>query len=394
MCIAKVQIASWLSISTLIFDSVQNSACRFSVSNSDLVHPGMNGFWTTEKVEAVVDRQYILSKLGATHSDKLHIRRFDGDCLTDDLTYIDYILSKCKRLLLVLVDIGCANHIFDFINGNYGDDDLPLSDVEIWDLNLSRGKNSILDSRFYRVQFTYIVKEFGPGKHVDYGPEDVIPIKSLGKAKGILSSSDVDKVVVYKNIYIRRRMNLAGEFGVKRHQFIDHFKALQLLQHPHLTSVWATYTQQDNAYVLLSHASDVTLKSFLEDPPKRFKGLSKLERRAILLRWIHCLVDAVAYLHEHGYAHQAIQPSNILIDDHNNIFLGEYAAIDALEYDKEVFKTDIYEHAPPEKWKRKPIKHEMRPLRSIHVGGSRTNRRVRGIFPSTPSLLFPRSIQT
>lgn len=340
----------------------------------------MKEFWTTGKVDTAVDIEFVLSKLGPKYFDRLYGQRFDGDGLTDDLTYIDHILSKCKRLLLILVEIGCPDHIFDFINGNYGDDDLPLSEGEIWDLDLSRGKNSVLDKRFYHVQFNYVVKEFGPGTHVDYGPEDVVPVKSLSKAKGILSSRDIDKVIIHGNSYIRHRTNLGGDRGVSRHQFVNHFKALQLLQHPHLTSVWATYTHESHAYVLLPDTSDVTLKSFLDDPPKRFRALNKLEKRNILLRWVHCLASAVAYLHDNCCVHQAIRPSNIFIDGQDNIFLGEFAAMDALEDDEKAFKTDIYEHAPPEKWQRKPINHEMTPSRSIHVGGSRTGRRVRGTY--------------
>ena len=188
-------------------------------------------------------------------------------------------------------------------------------------------------------------------------------------------------------------MDLGGEFGVDKIHFVMHFKTLQRLQHPHLLSVWSTYTQGNYAYVLLGPTSDTTLKSFLEDPPKHFKGLSKLEKRDILIRWVHCLTACIAYLHESGYAHQSIRPSNIFIDEQNNIFLGEFAAMDALEEVEPVYKKEAYEYEPPEKWQRKPIVQEVAPLRTTLHGGGRTNRRLKDPKENTykvPSLVSSR----
>ena len=253
----------------------------------------------------------------------------------------------------------------------------PIAEGEICELDLTLGKSTALDKKFYRRQFHFLIQELGPGHHVDYGTDDIIPVKPTKKSRGFLSSDDVDKVCIADKIYIRRRMDLGGEFGVDKAHFMIHFKTLQKLQHPHLLSVWSTYTQGNYAYVLLGPTSDTTLKSFLEDPSKPFKGLSKPEKRQVLIRWIHCLTDAVAYLHENGYAHQSIRPSNIFIDDENNILLGEYAAVDALEEVEPVYKKEAYEYEPPEKWQRKPIVQEVAPLRTTLHGGGRTNRRIK-----------------
>ncbi|MCJ1385541.1 hypothetical protein MMC17_008664 [Xylographa soralifera] len=349
----------------------------------------MNDWWTNDKVGAVVNGEYILEKLGLKHHAKLHMPIAFGQGLTND-TYLDWIISYCKRLFLILDDIGCPENIFKIIDKSLDDSDLPIVEGEVCELDLNPGKSTALDKKFFRRQFHFIIQELGPGKHVDYGPDDIIPVKPTKKSRGFLSSDDVDKVCIADSTYLRRRMDLSGESGVDKVHFVMHFKTLQRLQHPHLLSVWATYTQGNYAYVLLGPTSDTTLKSFLEDPPKHFKGLSKPEKRNILIRWVHCLTDAVAYLHESGYAHQSIRPSNIFIDDQNKIFLGEYAAIDALEEVEPAYKKEAYEYEPPEKWQRKPIVQEVAPLRTTLHGGGRTNRRLKDPKQNTykvPSLV-------
>ena len=335
----------------------------------------MNAWWLPDKVDAVVTRKYIVDKIEERNHIRLHTPAF-GDGLTN-ATYIDWILAGCKRLFMILNDVGCVDNIFEAVDQSYDDRDLPLSAQDIADLKLSPGKNASLDKKFYKRQFYYLIQELGPGKHVDYGSYDVVPVRPVSKTKGILSSPDIDRVYVGNKVFIRRRMDLGGEHGVDRVHFIFYFKSLQMYRHPHLVSVWATYTQGDHAYVLISPASDTTLKSFLEEPPKSFKDLEKHAKRDILLRWVHCLTDAVTYLHEHGVSHQAIRPSNIFIDEEHNIFLGEYAAMDALEEEEAAYKREAYEHAPPEKWKRKPILQESAPLRSTQNGGGRTRRRLK-----------------
>lgn len=341
----------------------------------------MSSWWTDEKVNSVVRSEYIIGKLGGKNHFRLHTSLAFGDGLTDD-TYLDWILSRGRRLLLILDDIGCPENIFDAVDKSLDDDDLPLTEGTVVDLNLSNGKHAGFDKKFYRRQFYYLIQELGQGKHVDYGPEDVIPVKPIGKNKNaVTTSADVDQVYVGNNVYTRRRMELGGDFGVDKIHFVMYYKNLQKLSHPHLVSVWATYTQGNYAYVLLGPNSDMSLKSFLEDPPRSFKAFTKQQKRDTILRWIHCLTDAVAYLHNSGFAHQAIRPSNIFVDNNNNIFLGEYAAMDALEEEEPAYRRETYEHAPPEKWIRKTVLQDTAPLRSTLNGGGRTNHRIQNKTP-------------
>ena len=83
----------------------------------------MNDWWTNDKVDALVTSEYILEKLGPKHLVKLHMPIAFGQGLTND-TYLDWIISYCKRLFLILEDIGCPENIFKIIDKSLDDSDL------------------------------------------------------------------------------------------------------------------------------------------------------------------------------------------------------------------------------------------------------------------------------
>ena len=335
----------------------------------------MTSPWTEERIDAVVTRTYITSRLPAKGQGLLHRPLSFGDSLTDD-TYLDWIVEKCKRLFLIFDDLGIPEWIFEAVDRSYQDDDLPLDEQAIWDLNLSHGKTNSLDKLFFRRQHKYLIKVLREGEHVEYTPTDIVPVEPIAKKSGRLNGSDIDQVRFGGVVYKRRAFALGEDDNLNPKQFVLHIKALQRLRHPHMISIFASYSQGDLGHVLLAPATDVTLKSFLEDPPKCYKQLSKAERRGTLLRWMHRLSHAVAYLHEQGYAHQAIRPSNIFISPQNRIFLGEPAALDILQ-GRDDGGREMYEHSSPEQWQRKPVLQEVESDKLAQPAGGRTARRIR-----------------
>ncbi|KAL9121640.1 MAG: hypothetical protein Q9187_001798 [Circinaria calcarea] len=350
----------------------------------------MSAWWSDERIRATVTREYISDRLPTSKQGELHRPLAFGDGLTDD-TYLDWILLRGKRLFLIFEDIRLPECIFEAVDGCLDDNDLPLSEEAIADLNLPGVKASASGKAFYRRQFKYIVRELHEGCHVDYEAEEIVPVEPLAKRSGILPSQNVEKVIIGNSLCIRRRVLIEGNQGVDRIHFLLHLKSLMSLKHPHLITVLATYTQGLHGYVLSTPCLEVTLKSFLEDPPKSFKSLAKSEKRGLLLQWIHCLSDAIAYLHEQGHAHQAIRPSNIFIDSQNHIYLGESAALDALEGSALPYDRESYEYASPEQWRRKPVLQEINPLRATLPGGGRTGRRLPKSKPNSdlPSSASP-----
>ncbi|KAI4092069.1 MAG: hypothetical protein LQ344_003724 [Seirophora lacunosa] len=342
----------------------------------------MTSWWTDARINNTVTREYIVREVGPKKlQDALHHPLGFGDGLTDD-TYLDWILDKGRRCFLILNFIGVPDRIFQLIDKSLDDDDLPLSEDALYDLNLFGGRSETLDKKFYRQQFSVLVQDLVPGGHQDFGADEVVPLEPRNGRKGSITgaSQTSDRVYVHQKLYTRKKIPTSGDNGVDRVHFVMHLKALQSLKHPHLVSVWATYTQQDFSYMLLYPTTELSLKQFLDEQPKFFKSLEKQQRRETLLQWTHCVIAALAYLHENGLSHQSIRPSNVTIDSNNTIYLANFAALNALDStggSGSPYRTEIYDHAAPENWRRKSSVYDVAPDKTIHPGGGRTGRRIR-----------------
>ncbi|KAG8528298.1 uncharacterized protein KY384_007215 [Bacidia gigantensis] len=326
----------------------------------------MTTWWSNERISATINQNYIEKELGSKkYQETLHQVLAFGDGLTDD-TYVDWILERSQRFFLILNDIGVPEKIFE---------------DALWELNLFGTTSETLDKKFYRHQFYFLVQDLEPGGHVDYGTWDAIPVESTIKKPHIAAATQSsERVTVHDHLYTRKRIPTSGQNGIDRIRFIMHLKNIAALQHQHLVTVWATYSQNDFNYVLLSPSCDVTLRHILEDKDtaRPFKGLEKHERRQLLLSWIHCLTSGLAYLHSRGFMHKAIRPSTISIDHNNVIHLNDYNALRVLDVDESPnpYSGEIYDYAPPENWQRKPTLHETAPLKTTLQGGGRTTRRI------------------
>ena len=338
----------------------------------------MTAWWSEERINATVKQEYIERELGSRkHVDTLHKVLAFGDGLTDD-TYLDWILEKSPRIFLILNQIGVPERIFEVIDRSFADDDLPLTQDALRELNLFGGKSETLDKKFYREQFNFLIQEIEAGGHTHYGLWEVVPLDPLPKRPGITTNQSNDKVQILKSIYTRKRIAVSDWNHVDEVHFVMHLKTLTKIQHSHLVTIWATYAQKEFSYLLLSPSIEMTLRTFLDEPPKAFKALEKHERRNVFLTWTHCLTSALAYLHEQGFAHLSIRPSSILVDDKNSVFLGDYNALKAFDIDElgAPYNGELYEHSAPENWLRKPQLHETAPLKTILPGGGRTSRKI------------------
>ena len=351
----------------------------------------MTAWWSNERINATVTQEYIERELGSKkYVDTLHGVLAFGDGLTDD-TYLDWILERSPRIFLILNQIGAPEKVFEAIDRSFTDDDLPLSQDSLWELNLFGGKSETLDKKFYREQFNFLIQELEPGGHVDYSTWDVVPVETTAKRPGITTNTSCDQVRVQNQVYTRKKVATFGDNGIDEVHFIMHLKALTTIQHPHLVSVWATYSQDEFNYILLTPPTEMTLKTFLDEPPKAFKALEKYERRNIFLTWCHCLTSALASLHDKGFTHQTLRPSAITVDHKNTIYINDYSALKALDIDEpaQPYSSELYDHSAPENWLRKPCLHETAPLKTYLPGGGRTARRLPKPEPVNPTGTLP-----
>lgn len=318
-------------------------------SNGNIYDMPATMWWDEERIHATVNRQFILSKLRPDEQARLDEPLGFGDGLTDD-TYIDRIEQKVKRIFLILVDLGVPDQIFGVIDDSWDDDDLPVPLDHVERLKLTYDKDQKLERRFFQRQFIYLLRNIQKGVHEYYDDEEVVPLE-LAENRPVagLTHSNIDKVFLPgrpDEVFVRQRVPFGTTPGcMPQEEFLSGLDVLRNLGHHHIESLWASYIHQGSGYLLLRPVSDVSLKSFLNVTPQSVKILSKLDRRMLVLNWIHCLAEAVSFLHGQGHAHRAIMPSNILLDADNHIFLSDPSVFGA---EKTGLDNDMYDYQAPE----------------------------------------------
>ncbi|CZT52639.1 uncharacterized protein RSE6_13991 [Rhynchosporium secalis] len=330
-------------------------------------------WWDEERIESTVDRQFVLSKLRPGEQVRLDEPLLFGDGLTDD-TYMEWIELKAKRIFLILVDLGVPDQIFGIVDDSWDDDDLPVPFDQVERLRLTFAKDEKLEKKFFHRQFLYLLRNVQKGEHLYYDDEEVVPLEPVEKrpvgAVAGLTQSNVDKVHLPgrpDDVFVRRRIPLGATAGrMPQEEFLSGIETLRLIEHDHLTTLWASYIHQGSGYLLLTPVIESSLKSCLNVMPQSIKILAKQDRRALLLNWIHCLADAVAYLHEKGLAHRNIKPSNVSFDVDNQIFLSDFSVFGA---EKSGFDKETYDHQAPEQITRQiPSGMSSRPSTSRRSG--------------------------
>ncbi|KAF2993209.1 hypothetical protein E8E13_000350 [Curvularia kusanoi] len=309
-------------------------------------------WWTDERINEKVTQEFVTSRLQPKERERLTQSVGFGD-LSDD-TYIEWILEKARRLFLVLAEIGEADGIFAVVDRSWDDDDLPLEMDDIDQLALSNRRDEHASARFYSTQFTFLLRELRKGVHIDYASNEEVPLEhvmGLPPAASLQNWSRVHLPKRPKEIYVRRKFALGHAESPTAFEsaFIMDVESARMVEHEHIAPVWASYTLKGTGYVVSDFVGEHTLRTFIDhrDPPQ-YKKLSKPERRWLVLNWMHCLGDAVATLHQNGFCHSAIRPSNIIIDQNNTIAFSDIGSLEIFQKDKRPDATDAYNYSAPE----------------------------------------------
>jgi len=314
-------------------------------------------WWDEELIESTVTRQFVLSNLRPDEQLPLDEPLGFGDGLTDD-TYMEWIEEKAKRIFLILVDIGVPDQIFGVIDDSWDDDDLPIPLDQVERLRLTYDKDEKVERKFFQRQFVYLLRHIQKGELVVYDEDEVVPLelaekRPVGQVTGLIQSN-VDKVHLPgrpDDLFLRRRIPLGATAGrIPKEEFHSCVESMKVIDHDHLTCLWASYIHHDCGYLLLTPVNDSTLKSFLNITPQSVKILAKQDRRILLLNWLHCLADAVAFLHGKGLSHRGIKPSNVMLDIDNHIFLADSGILptSTLDGEKKGFDKELYDYSAPE----------------------------------------------
>jgi serine/threonine protein kinase len=310
-------------------------------------------WWTEDRIDGKVTRKFVVSQIKGEERDFLDKPLAFGEGLTDD-TYMEWILGRARRLFLILAEIGKPEQIFGLIDDSLDDDDLPFSLSSIADMDLCVEPDERLNRKFHATQFLYLLRQLGPGGHIDYGPQEHIPMEYVHKLPPAVSLQSWDRIHFPKDheqVFVRRKFTfgIGDDKDDLREMYTQDLAEAKQLAHPHMARVWASYTTGDVGYVLSDFVPEHTLASFIAHrTPYQFMRVPQGERPIILLEWMHCLVDALAMLHHRGVQHGAIRPSNIIIDHDNCIAFSDVGILRTFQRCKKFVKNEASAYSAPE----------------------------------------------
>ncbi|KAL0941087.1 protein kinase domain-containing protein [Colletotrichum truncatum] len=312
-------------------------------------------WWDSAKIDATVTRQFVCRFLSPEEIERLDRPLVSAGGLANG-TYWDGINTRAKRVFLILVDLKIAPQIFGIIDNSWDDHDLPVPADQIGRLKLTPVKDDKVERKFFVRQFNYLLKPFRRGDHIVFDEHEIVPLEVIERRTA--GNNAIDKVVLPNcpgSVFYRRRIPLGnGPNQLSRGDFVEIINSIRGVQNDHLISYCASYTQHGAAYTLFTPATDSNLKSFLSNTPSSFKNLLKKDRRRMIMNWILCLADTLAYLHSRRMSHGNIKPSTILFTTQLHIFYSDFTRLNpeilAGYSDKHSFDRESYDYAAPEQW--------------------------------------------
>lgn len=218
-------------------------------------------------------------------------------------------------------------------------------------------KNCRFDKKlFYYRQFHYLLRNIEKGGHLVYDHDEVVPLHGVDKRPVASHAADKVELPNYPGVVLsRRRVAVGRGSGVfSNSDFLYEINRAKNVQNGHIASYFASYVHRGFGYVLFTPAGDYNLRTVLANLPAPLKTLTKEQRREHIMNWIHCLVDALCYLHSRGYSHGNIRLSTVLLNTQHHVFFADLSRLStealAGPSDKAAFDKEAYDYAAPEQW--------------------------------------------
>lgn len=159
---------------------------------------------------------------------------------------------------------------------------------------------------------------------------------------------------------------------------MDEINSFRTISHRHIVELYASYTYKGYGYLLLSPATNFTLRSFLHHPPAEFSSLTEDARRYKLLDWMRCLSDALAYLYDQEIPHGDIRPRSVVIDGRTGeIYFSDVGSQRRLAFTRSVAtsENERYEYSAPELFQRVAQFNISQAPTALQFDGGRTGRK-------------------
>jgi len=232
--------------------------------------------------------------------------------------------SKVPRTYIILRTIGCLNLLDTFIDLDFSDYWLPVTER-----SLPHCLHSSHRSQFVAAQNLVITKSLDlekgeAGQHCYFRRNEPLPFEEKG-IRGSGGFGQVDKVLSLISFreYARKLVIRNMVFGRRIEYvkcFIAEIEILKRLNHHHVVKFVGSYTDPKYMGLLMSPVAEMDLSTYLIH--------TDTSRHVELRTFFGCLARALEFLHEQKVRHKDIKPSNILVH-HGKILFTDFG----LSYD-------------------------------------------------------------
>ncbi|KAF3931460.1 hypothetical protein ABW19_dt0203746 [Dactylella cylindrospora] len=282
-----------------------------------LDHEAAKIWWDDMRIKYTVTEEFVASSmpyvpgLKPTLKERLKLPVAFGAGLTDE-TYLDWVLDKARRMFLILLHLGIPEQIFGVIDGAWDDADLPVARKQVARLALCSQPDEEMDEKFWRLQYTFLLKGLESGDHIDYADYETVPIEVLEK-------------LPTNGEYVAEKV--VRPYGKRTHDFITrvtipstddlmlHVETIRSrnIKHINIVELFASYTHEDCGYLLYRPAPLTSLDTFFRSPSYFIAAMSVSEKRVMAFNWITGICSAVAFLHSKSIRHGDINPLSIFV---------------------------------------------------------------------------------
>lgn len=193
-----------------------------------------------------------------------------------------------------------------FLNSEYWDDSLPLSEKEVNNLILNKQQAK----EFYKHQYRAVARNFESyADHTVFGKHEQPPLLSIRTlGQGSYGLVDETENIYSKDRLARKIVSIRGRIlrGKVNHE-VANLRKLGL--HRHFVQLVGTYEVDIKFGLLFLPVAECNLYDYFKEPTAETND----DFITFLNKFFGCLSSALKFMHNKGVRHKDIKPTNILV---------------------------------------------------------------------------------
>lgn len=230
-------------------------------------------------------------------------------------------LSRMARICLILNDMQKPSLLYDFIDYNIVDADLPLSHSRLE--SILKDYKRLYIQTFVTEQYRATPRVWPEGSHMEIPEAEPLPLVfEVAYAEGSYGSVSRVRDIFSGKLYALKRQIMVANKSMNsdaRNHLHREAMRLKTLSHKHIIQLEKSFQRGSTFGLLLKPAATSDLQKLLErfhrDRFNHSEGSTdSVWLRPVLLTGFGCLSIALLYMHKKSLRHKDIKSSNILYE--------------------------------------------------------------------------------